>query len=49
MCLLTQYVYTKAPVGKDRRLVQSKDRKIDKQAVINSLDSSLRFYIKHIY
>ena len=36
----------KAAVWKSRRLAQFRD--INEQAVINSLDSTLRFYIKHI-
>ena len=36
----------KDAVWKNRRLAQLRD--INEQAVINSLDSTLRFYIKHI-
>ena len=34
---------------KNRCLVESKDRKMNEQALINNLESNLRFYIKHIY
>ena len=36
----------KDPVWKNRSLAQLRD--INEQAVINSLDSNLRFYITHI-
>ena len=39
--------YTRTLFGKKRRHAQFKD--INEQAVINSLDSNLRFYITHLY
>ena len=45
---LSNYIISlyKAAVWKNRGLAQLRD--INEQAVINSLDSTLRFYIKHI-